>query len=551
MMNYPLLLRSVLYRAVTVFPEKEVVSRDYSQVMRYTYADMHRRVCQLAHALEDLGVQPGEHVASFAWNHHRHLELYFAVPCSKRVLHTVNIRLFRDQILYTINHAEDKVLFVDEDLVPLIESIAPQLNTVQHYVVMSDKRGTPKTQLPGAVFYEDLIAGQPDSYEFPEFDEWTPAILGYTSATTGNPKGVVYSHRGLYLHCLTNLVGELGTREYDVTMPIVPMFHVNAWGRPYTDTWIGAKQVYPGSRPTAADLCELIHRERVTFAVGVPTIWMGVLQQIRANPGKYDFSSIRFLMSGGAALPASLTQAFEKELGVRLWQGYGQTETTPVTFVNEPKTSLSHLSEEEKLKLRTKTGLIVPGLEMRIVGEDGREVAHDGKQMGELWLRGPWVLAEYYKDPEQTRNAFVDGWFRTGDIATLDEHGYLQVVDRTKDLIKSGGEWISSVDLENAIMAHPQVDEAAVIGIPDEKWQERPLACVVVHKGAEGKLSKHDILAFLQGKVAKWWLPDEVVFVDEIPKTSVGKFSKKTLRQWYQEGRLGGSGSSQAQETGA
>ncbi|WP_067934140.1 long-chain fatty acid--CoA ligase [Alicyclobacillus kakegawensis] len=541
MMNYPLLLRSVLYRAVTVSPEKEIVSRDYSQTVRYTYADMHRRVCQLANALDALGVQKGERVASFAWNHHRHLELYFAVPCSQRVLHTVNIRLFRDQIVYTINHAEDKALFVDEDLVPLIESMVSELKTVQHYIIMTDKRGTPTTSLPGAVYYEDFIAGQPETYEFPEFDEWTPAILSYTSATTGNPKGVLYTHRGLYLHCLTSLTGELGTREYDVTMPVVPMFHVNAWGRPYTDTWIGAKQVYPGSRPTAKDLCELIHTERVSFAVGVPTIWMGVLQHVRAHPQQYDFSCVRFLMSGGAAMPASLTQAFERELGVRLWQGYGQTETTPVTFVNEPKSSLSHLSEDERLKLRTKTGLIMPGLEMRVVGEDGCEVAHDGKQMGELWLRGPWVLAEYYKDADQTEQSFVDGWFRTGDIATLDEHGYLQIVDRTKDLIKSGGEWISSVDLENTIMAHPLVAEAAVIGIPHEKWQERPLACVVPVHGAEGRVTKADILEFLRARVAKWWLPDDVVFVREIPKTSVGKFSKKTLRQWYQEGKLAAS----------
>jgi fatty-acyl-CoA synthase len=538
MMNYPLLLRSVLYRAHTVFPEKEIVSRDYSGIVRYTYADMYRRVCQLANALTRMGLKVGDHVGSFAWNHHRHLELYFAVPCSQRVLHTVNIRLFREQLIYTINHAEDKVLFVDQDLLPLIESIAPELKTVERYVILSDKRGQPETSLPGACYYEDLIAAESDTYDFPEFDEWTPAILGYTSATTGNPKGVVYTHRGLYLHCLATLVGELGTDERDVTMPIVPMFHVNAWGRPYSDTWVGAKQVYPGSRPTAADLCDLIHNERVTFSAGVPTIWMGVLQHVRANPGKYDFSCVRYFMSGGAAMPEALANAFESELGVKLWQGYGQTETTPVTFVNVPKSTLDGLSETEKSRMRAKTGLLLPGLEMRIVNENGQDVAHDGKEMGELWLRGPWVLAEYYKDPEQTRKSFVDGWFRTGDIATIDEHGYLHVVDRTKDLIKSGGEWISSVDLENAIMAHPGVAEAAVIGIPHEKWQERPIACVVLRPEAKGTLDKDGILEFLSDKVAKWWLPDDIVFLDEIPKTSVGKFSKKTLREWYHQGKL-------------
>ncbi|WP_040288439.1 long-chain fatty acid--CoA ligase [Alicyclobacillus hesperidum] len=539
MMDYPLLLKSVLYRANTVFPEKEIVSRGLHGIFRYTYRDMYKRVCRLAHALgEVLGVKPGEHVGSFAWNHHRHLELYFAVPCSERVLHTINIRLFQEQIVYTINHAEDKVLFIDEDLVPLIESISPKLSTVEAYVIMTDATRLPETTLAPVYSYEELLAQVPDDYAFPTFDENTTAIIGYTSATTGNPKGVLYSHRGLYLHCLTSLIGELGVDDADVTMPVVPMFHVNAWGRPYSDTWIGAKQVYPGPRPQAQDLCALIHNERVTYSAGVPTIWMAVLNHVREHPGMYDFSSVRLLMSGGSALSPTLTEAYEKELGVKLYQGYGQTETSPITFVSFPKSSLKDLPEPDKYQLRAKTGLLVPGLEMRIVNADGKDVTHDGKEMGELWLRGPWIIDSYYKDAEKTREAFIDGWFRTGDIATIDQHGYLQIVDRVKDLIKSGGEWISSVDLENALMGHPDVLEAALIAIPHEKWQERPLACVVLRTEARGKVAKEEILAYLSGRVAKWWLPDDVVFLEEIPKTSVGKFSKKTLREWWEQGQL-------------
>ncbi|GMA49789.1 long-chain-fatty-acid--CoA ligase [Alicyclobacillus contaminans] len=537
-MDYPLLLKSILYRAVTVFPDKEIVSRDYSGVFRYTYRDLQQRVCRLANALAALGVKPGERVASFAWNHHRHLELYFAVPCSQRILHTVNIRLFREQLIYTINHAEDLVVFVDEDLAPVMADIASELKTVRHYVVMTDKPELPDLGLPNALHYETLLAGASPEFSFPEFDEKTPAIISYTSATTGDPKGVVYTHRGLFLHCLACLAGELGVDEDDVTMPIVPMFHVNAWGRPYVDTWAGCKQVYPGARPTPEVLCDLITNERVTFSAGVPTVWMGVLQHVLSHPGQYDFSHVRYLMSGGSALPASLTQAYQEKLGVRLYQGYGQTETSPVTFINVPKSKYKDLQGPELYRLRAKTGLLLPCLEMRVVNADGKEVAHDGKEMGELLLRGPWIIDEYYKLPEKSQEAFVDGWFRTGDIATVDPDGYLQVVDRTRDLIKSGGEWISSVDLENAIMGHPAVAEAAVIAIQHPKWQERPLACVALKPEFRGRVTKEELLAYLSDRVAKWWLPDDVIFIDEVPKTSVGKFSKKTLREQYEQGQL-------------
>jgi len=535
MMDYPLLIRSILYRANTVYPESEIVTRDYHDLHRYTYRDMHNRVAKLANALARLGVARGAHIGSFAWNHHRHLELYFAVPCTERVLHTINIRLHEDQLVYTINHAEDEWLFIDVDLLPVIEKIAPQLHTIRGFVVMTDGSAMPSTSLPNAISYEDLLAAEDEGYDFPYFDEETPAIIAYTSASTGMPKGVEYTHRGLYLHCLTGLAGDIGVNDYDVSMPIVPMFHVNAWGRPYCDTWMGAKQVYPGPRPQVSDLVELIHNERVTYSAGVPTIWMGVLNYLSANPGRYDFSSVRLLLSGGSALPKSLTAAYDA-MGIKLLQGYGQTETTPVTFASQLKASLRHVSKDEELGFRAKSGLLMPGLEMRLIDIDGKDVPFDGKTMGELLLRGPWVMKEYYREPEKTKEAFYEGWFRTGDIAVVDEHAYMQVVDRTRDLIKSGGEWISSVDLENAIMAHPQVAEAAVIAISHERWVERPLACVVCKPGE--KLTKQEVLEFLTARVAKWWVPDDVVFLSEIPKTSVGKFSKKTLREQYERGEL-------------
>ncbi|MCL6454413.1 MAG: long-chain fatty acid--CoA ligase [Alicyclobacillus sp.] len=540
MMHYPLLMKSILYRANTLYPNQEIVSRDYDGLFRYTYRDLHRRVCQLANALAALGVQPGTNVASFAWNNHRHLELYFGVPCAGRVLHTVNIRLFPEQIVYTINHAEDQVLFVDPDLLPAIEQLLPHLTTVKTVVALCARDQLPAHHIPNLVVYEELLAAQSDVYEFPEFDEYTPAIIAYTSATTGNPKGVVYTHRGLYLHCLVGLTSELGIRDTDVTMPIVPMFHVNAWGRPFIATWAGAKQVYPGARPTPQVFCELIEGERVTMSAGVPTIWMGILHEYRTKPGGYDFSSIRALLSGGAALPLALVKAFD-EIGVNIYQGYGQTETTPVTFIGYPKASERNLPKAEELRYRVKTGLLLPGLEMRLVDMDGKDVPFDGQTMGELWLRGPWVIESYYKSPEQTAEAFVDGWFRTGDIAVMDPDGYLQITDRTKDLIKSGGEWISSVDLENAIMGHPDVAEAAVIGVPHPKWQERPLACVLLRPEAVGRVSAEDIRQYLEDKVAKWWIPDQIAFVEEIPKTSVGKFSKRTLRELFDQGKISAS----------
>ena len=408
MMDYPLCLRSILYRAQNIFPKKEIVSRDFSGIFRYNYGEMSRRVCRLANVLKDLGIRPGEKVASFAWNNHRHLELYFAVPCYGAVLNTLNLRLFREHLIHCINFAEDQVIFVDEDLVPLIESIQEHLTTVRAYVVMTDKP-LAATKLSPVYSYEELLAAQPDEYSFPYPDEWSAAVMAYTTATTGLPKGVVYSHRGLYMLSLTNLTGEYGIFEKDVDLPIVPMFHVNAWCRPYANTMAGAKQVLPGSRPQAQDYCELIHNERVTLSAGVPTIWMSILQHALENPGRYDFSCVKYFVSGGAALPMKLIEEFDTKLGIPLLQGYGQTETTPTTLFSLPKSYLADLPAPEKYILRAKSGLLFPGLEMRVLNQEGHEVKHDGKDMGELLLKGPWVLREYYRNPEATEAAFVDG----------------------------------------------------------------------------------------------------------------------------------------------
>lgn len=536
MMKYPLLLRSMLDRANRLFPRKEVVSRDYSGLHRYTYADYYRRVCRLANVLKELGVKQGDRVGTLAWNHHRHLELYFAVPCYGAVLHTLNLRLFTEHLVYVINHAENTVIFVDEDLLPLLEAVKDQLHTVRHFVVMTDKEELPATSLQPVYSYEKLLSAAPDTFEFPaDLDEFTPAAMCYTTATTGEPKGVVYTHRGLYLHsmCL-GLVDTLGLSESDTLLPIVPMFHANAWGTPFACVWYGTKLVLPGSRPDIKIICDLIVSENVTLAAGVPTIWMGLLALNRKV--KYDFSKVRAFVCGGSAAPRSLIQAFDREVGAPILHAYGMTETTPVALVSRPKSYMSDWPEDTMYNLKAKQGILVPGLEMKVVDEEGREIAWDGKQMGELLLRGPWIASEYYREPERSKEAFAGGWLHTSDMVTVDEEGFVNIADRAKDLIKSGGEWISSVDLENQIMSHPAVREAAVIAIPHEKWFERPAACVVLHEDQRGKVTEADIINFLQDKVVKWWLPDKVFFLDEIPKTSVGKFDKKVLRRQYGAG---------------
>ena len=531
MMDYPLTINLLLERARRLFPKKEVVTRTAAGLHRYTYADLYGRVCRLANALAALGVRPGDRVGTFAWNTYRHLELYLGVPSSGAVLHTLNIRLFPEQINFIVNHAEDTVIFVDDSLVSTLEPLAEELRSVRAYVVMGDGP-LPSTSLKPAYRYEDLLAAAKQEYVFPKLDEYAAAGMCYTSGTTGNPKGVVYSHRSLVLHSFAQAMADsMALCEADVVLPVVPMFHANAWGMPFTATMVGAAQVYPGAQPTPRDIAELIQNLRVTVTGGVPTVLIGLLSALEQQ--HYDLSSLRCVPCGGSAVPESLIEKFDR-LGICVLQAWGMTETAPLGTLAHPRSWMRDWDNAQRRAVRAKQGTPLPGVEIRVVDDAGRELPWDGKSVGELQVRGPWVVGEYYNDPRSAA-AFQDGWFKTGDVAAIDGDGYVQITDRAKDVIKSGGEWISSVELENAIMAHPQVLEAAVIGLPHERWQERPLACVVAKPGHQ--LTKDAIMNHLKDRVAKWSLPEDVVFVESLPKTSVGKFAKRDLREQFKDYR--------------
>ncbi|MBE4906767.1 long-chain fatty acid--CoA ligase [Bacillus luteolus] len=533
MMNVPLLVPTMLERAEKFFPKKQVISRTAEGKKTHTYKEIGERTRRLASALEKLGVKKGERVGTIAWNHHRHLESYFAIPGIGAVLHTINIRLAPNHISYIVNHAEDQVLLIDEDLLPLVESVKDELSTVKAFVIMTEKDSLPETRLQPVYHYEELLKEGNPSFEFvTDIDENEPAGMCYTSATTGNPKGVVYSHRGIVLHSMAlGLADCSGLSENDVSMPVVPMFHVNAWGMPFAATWFGTTQVMPGPYFTPKIIAELIQSEKVTISAGVPTIWLGLLNEL--EQGNYDTSSITRILCGGSAAPKGMIKAFETKYKIPFVHAYGMTETSPLVVLSRLKSYQENLSDEERLDIRSKQGSLVPGVEMKVIGKDG-DVAWDGQEMGELLLRGPWIASEYYKD-ERTTDAFRDGWLYTGDVVTVDEEGIIKIVDRTKDLVKSGGEWISSVDLENALMAHEAIFEAAVIAVPHEQWQERPIACVVLKDAYKEKVTKEEIYDFLKPQFAKWWLPDDILFLDTIPKTSVGKFLKRALRDQLKE----------------
>ena len=530
MMQSQLTMKVLMERGPLYAPEIEVVSKMRDGIHRHTYAEIGSRAKQLSSALQNLGIERGDRVATLAWNNFRHLELYNAVPNMGAVLHTLNLRLSAEQLAYVINHAEDKIICVDEDLLPLIERIAGELTTVKNYIVMSNS-GEFKTSLPNALNYETLLAAESADFEWPDLDENTPMGLCYTSGTTGNPKGALYTHRSNYLHAISSaLPDNLGLTRQDTIMAVVPMFHANAWGLPYIATMIGAKQVFPGATMDGASICQLIQDEKVNFTAGVPTIWLGVKNEIVANPGKYDLSSLRTMVCGGSAPPRALIEWLEDNLNIEFVQAWGMTETSPLGTVGRIKPAMKEWERSKILDVKQRAGVVATGLEIRIEDDNGNEVPNDGISMGKLLIRGPWICSEYYKADAADR--FPNGWFDTGDIATMDAEGYMGIADRAKDVIKSGGEWISSVDMENMIMAMPGVLEAAVIGVNHARWQERPLACVV--KKPDSEIDKKAVLEFLEGKIAKWWTPDDVVFIEVVPKTSVGKFDKKVLRAQFE-----------------
>jgi fatty-acyl-CoA synthase len=536
MQDFPLTLPHLHHRAERLFYDKHVVTVTATGKERLPYGDWAERTRRLGGVLDQLGISADGRVATFGWNTARHLELYFAAPCTGRVLHALNIRLFPKQLVYVANHAEDEVVFIDKSLAKLAWGLFDKFDTVRHIVVLDD--GVPG-DLPDAPAgkqvhdYEELLAGA-SPVDFRVDDENQAASMCYTSGTTGNPKGVVYSHRSTVLHTMGVLISGLGPNENDRILPVVPMFHANAWGLAHAAVASGADLIMPGPDLSPSGLAALIESERVTIAAGVPTIWMGVLPELKGR----DTSALRAIPCGGSAVPKSLSEAYREQIGLPILQAWGMTETSPVASSGEIKSTLAEgATEEELAERRTTVGVPLLGVEARISSPGSTEsLPWDGETQGELQVRGPWVAKAYYNDPRSPDSFTDDGWLKTGDVATIDRDGYIRLVDRTKDVIKSGGEWISSVELENEIMGHPAVAEAAVIGLPHTKWGQRPLACIVLKAGEQA--TKEDILSFLQDKVAKWWLPDDVVFIDEVPKTSVGKFSKKDLRDRFADHRF-------------
>ena len=535
MMMSQLTITSIMKHAERVNGATEIVSVTADNPRhRYTYKDAFQRVRQLANALKKIGAKPSETLATLAWNDYRHLEIYYALSCSGMICHTINPRLFPEQIDYIVNHAEDKWVFVDATLVKVLEPLQDKLPAVKGYIVLSDEAHMPETSLANIHCYEQLIAAEKDDFDWPELEETTPSALCYTSGTTGNPKGVMYTHRSTVLHSLASIAPDVFSLSVrDVVMPIVPMFHVNGWGLVYSCPMVGAKLVMPGPKMGDGEtLCSLINEEQVTCSAGVPTVWLALLDYLAS--AKKSVDSLNRVTVGGAACPEIIMEQFQNHYGVDVQQAWGMTEMNPLgTFNGGIPPQLDGLGDEERKKLRLKQGRPSFGVDIKAVDSDNKELPWDGESSGAVKVRGPWIVNDYYGYDGQTLDD--DGWFETGDVACFDRHGYMQITDRLKDVIKSGGEWISSIELENCAVNHPKVAEAAVVGIPHPKWTERPLLLVIL-KGGE-KMEKSEMLAWFEDKVAKWWIPGDCVFVDTLPHTATGKLSKKDIREEYKDFR--------------
>ncbi|MGB1544804.1 MAG: long-chain fatty acid--CoA ligase [Spongiibacter marinus] len=535
MMMSELTITSIMKHAERVNGATEIVSVTADNPRhRYTYKDAFKRVRQLANALQTLGAQPGDTLATLAWNDYRHLEIYYALSCSGMICHTINPRLFPEQIDYIVNHAKDKWVFVDATLVKVLEPLQDKLPAVKGYIVLSDEAHMPDTSLNNVHCYEQLIAAEKDEFDWPELEETTPSALCYTSGTTGNPKGVMYTHRSTVLHSLASIAPDVFSLSVrDIVMPIVPMFHVNGWGLVYSCPMVGAKLVMPGPKMGDGEtLCALINEEQVTCSAGVPTVWLALLDYLAKANKSVD--SLNRVTVGGAACPEMIMEQFQNQYGVDVQQAWGMTEMNPLgTFNGGIPPLLDGISDEQRKKLRLKQGRPSFGVDIKVVDADNNELPWDGESSGAVKVRGPWIVNDYYGYDGKTLDD--DGWFETGDVACFDEYGYMQITDRLKDVIKSGGEWISSIELENCAVNHPKVAEAAVVGIPHPKWTERPLLLVILKDGEQ--MEKAEMLAWFEDKVAKWWIPGDCVFVDSLPHTATGKLSKKDIREDYKDFR--------------
>jgi fatty-acyl-CoA synthase len=532
MMSQPLLISSIIKHADRYFGQNEIVSRRVEgDIHRYTYHDCHTRSRKLANALAGLGVRMGERVATLAWNGYRHLEAYYAVSGSGAVLHTLNPRLHPEQIAYIANHAEDQYLMFELTFLPQIEAVAPHCKTIKGYILMCDRDRMPaQSAIPNLMCYEDLLANNSDDYEWPLFDENSASSLCYTSGTTGNPKGALYSHRSTLLHSYASTMPDaLNVSGRDSVLPVVPMFHVNAWGLPYSVPLTGAKMVFPGPALDGKSLYELFEAEKVTFSAGVPTVWLGLLNYVAQN--NLNFSTFKRTVIGGSACPPAMMKTLRHKYHIEVVHAWGMTEMSPLGTTATLQARHIDLPEEVQQAKLEKQGHVIFGVDMKIVDDDGRELPWDGKTYGNLLVRGPWVIKAYFKG--EGGDVLEDGWFPTGDVATIDPEGYMQITDRSKDVIKSGGEWIGTIDLENIAMSHPAVQQAACIGVAHPKWDERPLLVVVKRPGMD--VSREELLAFYEGKIAKWWTPDDVVFIDALPIGATGKVLKNRIRESFHD----------------